>query len=442
VAALLYFQAGKEGFTNGSGPVAGRPYGAYDNADEQYPVPADLNKAPTVGPSNQLPQAAQRPAATPGAGQAPREAMATRKDLHELDNKISAWLDGAAQREQERPGSLTPFQLQRRVMLQARIADVRTQMATGLITDSHRVVAQETLDLRRENAGWRAAAPNLEQIHDFAKGADPEQLLDADLYAEFRRLFDAGILELNSLMQPNPLQRTRLQQLQVLKQDLQVAERQFQPPPIRVGAAKLFLQQMLKPDQPLPTLFSMSPTPTQTAAASHADSAADVIAALRDINWKLSVSYDPAGDELKRSVAAMLDRLAAEPPKTRADIAAARTAVAALQAQRSPAAFSADPGVGSLPQASRRAPLPPKVLVASRDPTLQYDPSDLLIRANQLCTQVREAFPEDAAALGCPRKPIQDRYEAESTLNIVCDRIRTSVPSVSPAQFNCPARTV
>jgi hypothetical protein len=438
VAALLYYQSRPmEGFASIQPPVAGRPYGAYDNADETYPVPADLNQAPrTTVAQTQVPTAAQRPAATPGAGQAPREAMATRKDLNELDVAITTWLDGAAQREKERPGSLTPFQLQRRTMLQGRLADVRTQMTTGLLTDSYRVVAQETTDLRRENAGWRQAAPNLEQIHEFGRGEDPEAFLSAELYAEFRRIFDAGLLELNSLTQPDPLQRVRLQQLQLLHLDLQAAERQFQPPPIRVASAQLFLRQMLKPDQPLPTLFAMEPNPA-TVKKTHTESPADVISALRDINWSLSVSHDPAGDDLKRSIANALDRLRNNP--TPADVAAARSSVAAFQYRRSPGPAGLTEG-GYPVTSVTGAPLPPKMRVASRDPMLEYDPRDVLVRANQLCHQIHEAFPHDAEALGCPpkRQPIRDTYDAESAINVVCDRLRTSVPSVSPEQFNCP----
>lgn len=446
VSALLYYQARPMGYNEGfiSPPVAGRPYGAFGNADETYPVPADLDKALPTKPTTHVPTATQRPTGQPGAGHANREAMAARKDLNELDNKITTWLDGAGQREKERPGSLTHVQLQRRVMLQGRLADVRTQMTNGLITDSYRTVAQETADLRRANSGWRQASPSLEQIHDFASGVNPESFLTEELYTEFRRIFDAGLLELNGQIQPDPLQRVRHQQLQLIKQDFQVAERQYGVPPIRVSAAKLFLQQMLKPDQPLPTIFSMEPNPA-TLPKPHEENPADVLNSLRDINWKLSVSYDPAGDELKRSIAAMMDRLqsgAASP----AEVIAARSSVAALQTRRSPAA-----AVGGGPSPSMYLPLAsasgmrvntashisPKMIVASR---VGYDPKDLVTRANRLCHQIREAFPHDAEALGC--QAVHDTAQAETVINTVCDRLRTSVPSVSPAQFNCPSRAV
>jgi hypothetical protein len=59
-------------------------------------------------------------------------------------------------------------------------------------------------------------------------------------------------------------------------------------------------------------------------------------------------------------------------------------------------------------------------------------------RARRLCKQVQEAFPNDAEALGCPMHPQTDPVSAETVVYNVCARIRDSVPSVSPDQFNCP----
>ena len=140
VAALLYYQmyaGGSESFEN--------PADAYKGDA----IPADLNRAPVIASVSQVQGSAQRPVAVPGSTTAPREALATQKELGELDTQISTWFAGAAQRERERIGALTPDQLQRRVILQGRQADIRTQLGTGLLTDSQRVVAQETLDLRR-----------------------------------------------------------------------------------------------------------------------------------------------------------------------------------------------------------------------------------------------------------------------------------------------------
>lgn len=61
-------------------------------------------------------------------------------------------------------------------------------------------------------------------------------------------------------------------------------------------------------------------------------------------------------------------------------------------------------------------------------------------RANTLCSQLREAFPEkDAEALGCPKHKIpKDNEGAENLVYTVCNRIKESVPSITPEQFNCP----
>lgn len=422
VAALLYYQSTSlEAFANPSTTTG----------EDKAPVPADLNTAPVAAPTNNIPPGTQRPLNVPGpsVGATAKEAPAQRKDLNELDNKITTWLDGATQREGDSPGTLTPDQLQRRVMLQARLVDVRTQLGTGMITDSYRVVAQETLDLRRENTGWGQMAPTLEAVNAFAAGYKPDDFLTADLYAQFRGLFNAGLKEMQNVMQPDPLQRVRLQQLQVIRQDIESAERRSAQGtilPIRVAAAQLFLKQMLKPDQPMPTLFSMEPNPA-TLPMQHADSPADVIGALKDIQWKLTVSYDPAEQELKRAVASMLDRLQAG-AASRQEIEAARSSVISLQNRRGPAAMGPGALMGVSGFGSRKLPL-------------EYDPSNVLKRATTLCKQVREAFPADAEALGCPgpasKHRIDSEIEAESTIKIVCDRLRYSVPSVTPEQFNC-----
>lgn len=420
IAALLYYQSTSlEAFANPSTTTG----------EDKAPVPADLNTAPVAAPTQTIPPGTQRPLNVPGpaAATTAKEAPAQRKDLEELDNKITTWLDGATQREGDSPGTLTPEQLQRRVMLQARLADVRTQLGTGMLTDSYRVVAQETLDLRRENAGWRQMAPTLEAVHDFAKGYKPDDFLTADLYVQFRGLFNAGLKEMQGLMQPDPLQRVRLQQLQVIRQDIESVERRSAPgipPPIRVASAQLFLKQMLKPDQPMPTLFSMEPNPA--TLPSHVESPADVIGALKDIQWKLTVSYDPAEQELKRAVTDMLVRLQAG-AASRQEIEAARNSVISLQNRRAPMAAAPGALMGVSGLGSRKLPN-------------QYDPSNLTKRAATLCKQVREAFPADAEALGCPgpRHHIDSEMEAETTINVVCDRLRYSVPSVTPEQFNCP----
>lgn len=400
VAALLYYQSqeGSESFSNRSSwrpaqtPIAGR---RYDPRTQAYPVPADLSHAPVSEPPGSFPRpsvvGSQRPDGVPGAGSLPREALAQIRDLRELDSKITVWLAAASQMEREQPGSMTSDQLQRRVMLQARLADVRDQLGTGLIVDTWASVANELRELRQENAGWQAQSPSIDAVYGFGQGKDPRAFLTADDYKAFFGYFNAGILELQGLAQPDPIQKVRLQQLQVIRQDLIDTQRRTGTPPIKMGAAQLFLRQMLKPDQPLPTLFSIEPPPL---LKTFADSHTDVLADLQDIQWKLIVQYDPASQELKRAAADMLDRIRA----------------------------------GELtPQDARSQ------IVELRE---SYHPQNAIQRASRLCRLIRQAFPTDADALGC--RPIQNEYDAETVINTVCNRLRTSVPTVSPEQFNCP----
>jgi hypothetical protein len=427
VAAALWYQSSspqKEHFATRP-PVAGRWYNPV--ADDKWPVPGDLNKAPVAAPqmTNTVPPAGQRPVGIPGAPTSNREAMATRRDLSELNDKIRTWLAAATQRETEYPGSLTPHQLQRRALLQSRLVSVSHQLNTDMITDTHAVVAQEISTLRTENAGWGQTAPNLDVILGFAKGVPDDTFLDAELYHQFNTFFQAVLREYKAHSQPSPLEHARLQQLEVLAQDLQSAERTAapHPPSIRAGAARLFLEQALKPDQPLPTLLSLAPNPA-TAPTPLVARPDDVIHQLQDIRWRLTLTYDPAGQALKREVAALLQRLQTQPPPPPALVEAARSAVSSLQ---------------------NRIPLSaPPVREAPRLATDHYEPNDLIGHANTLCEQIREAFPRhaDAAALGCPKEYITDRAEAESTINIVCDRLRYSVPTVTPEQFGCPPRRV
>lgn len=436
IAAMLYYQsATKEGFVSMSPtippPVAGRPYGAAgERATENWRVPTDLNRAPVAAPATAvIPQSQHRPNAIPGAMSAPRQAMAEKKDLYELDSKISTWLFAASQRESEHPGSLTPEQLQRRVILQARLSDVRRQLVNDMITSTYKQVENEISELRRENAGWGRLTPNLDAIHSFGKHLPADAFLTVDQYKEFRALFDAALNELKGHTQPNPLERVRLQQLELIQQDLVAAEREFNPPPIHAGHARMFLQQSLRVEQPLPTLFALEPRP-DTLPASHAANPMDVISQLRDIQWRLTVSYNPAEQALKREVAALLRQLQSG-KSTPTIVEAARTATAELTHRLAPRGTATVVG-------------PTGVSTCGGAPTLGYDPKDLIPRANRLCYQIHEAFPRDAEALGCPppNKPITTDYEAESAINIVCDRLHYSVPSVSPQQFGCPPRAV
>jgi hypothetical protein len=436
VAALLYFQSHNEGFTSeqksptaGSAigltpPVAGRPYGANSSVAYDEPLPADLNKTPPPGPPTPVPSYPQRPSAIPGPGTAPKEAMAQRKDLYQLRNNIMIWLNAAAQRETERPGSLTPEQLQRRVMLQARLASAEEQLGTGIMTDTYRAVSADINHIRRENEGWKQAAPSAEFTAEFGENLADDAFLDKEHYGIFNRLFDANLREFKNFIQPDPLQRVRLQQLQMMRQELEVAERRYNGvPPIRVAAARLYLTQMGRPDQPLPSLISID-RPTQQAQHPLSANPMDVIGQLKDMAWRLTVNYNPAQAALQRSIAQLLDR-AQTGAMTPDEVNAARSHVVAMQSKM-------------VAPHSQQNP----TLIEEAAP-LRYDPNNLHERAEKLCEQTREAFGrENAAALGCPTRPIQDKFEAETTINTVCNRIRTSVPTVTPEQFNCPRRNV
>lgn len=400
VAALLYFQSLPpiEGFASKQGEEENIQEGFQTSS---IGVPADLNKAVVIHPSNQIPTSGQRPTGIPGAQTAPKDALATDKELEDLNNKIMLWLDAAEQRERGvgGPNALTPAQRQRRVMLQARSADLLRQLGTGVITDPARVVHQESVDLRRENAGWQRPLPSLEAAADFGRGAHPDALLTPPLYQEFRSIFQAGLDELRGHTQPEPLQKVRQQQLEVIAADLDGAERVMGTPSIRTATARLFLQQMLKPDQPLPTLFSMAAPPQKPRGPT------DLFHQIDSLFRSLK---EPADEPVRAELVVLVDALnsgASGPTET-----AARNRLVELQ--------------------HGRAPRP-------------YNPHDLLGRATTLCSEIREAFSEsDARALGCPKKPVETEAEAETTINTVCDRLRTSVPSVSPEQFNCPRTNV
>ena len=392
VAALLFWQS-TEGFVN---------------------VPADLHRAPVSAPAQLIPPSTQRPMGIPGAITAPKEAMATRKELAELDNKLMTWLDAASQRELDNPAALTPEQHQKRVIYQARVASLRQQLGTGLVTDSSRQVNAEILAVRHENAGWQQVYPALDTFFEFAKQVPDDAFLTPELYTQFRGLFQAGLHNYQGFTQPDPLQAVRLKQLEVIAQDLQSAERKTQTPPIRAGVARLFLQQMTKPDQPLPSLINLDAVGDgdHTLAANPVD----VIQQLRNIQWTFLARYDPVSSataDLERSIASTLDHLQSGKASP-AEVVAIRNDVSEFQNYGRP---------------------------------IGYNPKDLRSRATTLCKQVREAFPRDAEALGCPSRrgredPQQDEYNAETVINTVCARLRESVPTVTPEQFNCPRQRV
>jgi hypothetical protein len=190
----------------------------------------------------------------------------------------------------------------------------------------------------------------------------------------------------------------------------------------------MFLQQMLKFDQPLPTLYDLEPVRgTLIMAGAGAD---DLMGDLRAVHWKLATMNDARANISARNALGFLQGIqsgripVSEFPRIRVEMGFLEQAANDLT---STAVVS-----GSGPR--------------GEDTMLEsYDPADLPRRARELCKQVSEAFSCDAEALGCPGYGSMDRlstYEAESVINTVCSRLRTSVPSVSPEQFNCPIRPV
>jgi len=421
VAALLYYQAHViEGFNVPQGglpffknawstwdpsktPLAGRLYDPLVLANNTYPVPADLSRMPIAQPYGTLPLSQQRPNQTPGPGTGPREALAQLKDLYELDNKIMTWLDAASQKDRDQPGSLTEDQLQERVMLQSRLAEVRDELGTGMIIDTWKKVADEILELRRENQGWQEMSPSLESLYGFGRGSNPNEFLTNMQYLEFYGLFNAAIQELEGLVQQNPLQKVRLQQLQVMRQDLMDNAQRMGTPPIKMGAAQLYLRQMLQADQPLPTLYSID-APCLKPEDRLENNPNDVLNDLRGLmrqrpgNEKVSdmfqivISGQMKPDEGRRRVASMWQDHDLHPKEDEED----------------------------------------RILDKGG-----YNPKNRVKRAAVLCKQIAEAFPMDVEALGCMSK-VNTEFEADTVINTVCDRLRYSVPSVSPEQFNCP----
>lgn len=464
IAAMLYYQSQTmENFSSDSAevkhmmnvwavwdpkmpPVAGRSYDPRKAIDNSYPVPPDLNRAPVSKPGafppGALPKAADnQPQGVPGAPPSTRQTMAQSKDLSELDSKIMTWLAAASQREHDKPGSLTAQQLEQRIILQARLEDIRQQLGLNKITDNYVTVADEIKALRRENAGWQHQAPYISAVFEYGKDVNPDALLTKEQYDRFFDLFGEAIKEYKNLYQPEPLQKVRYQQLQVIRQSLIDSSSPTNPPPIRMGAAQLFLRQMLRPEQPLPTLYSLDFLGSRPGLGLDMNSD-DVMEYLRNIQWKLTMSYDPADQAMKRSAAALMDRLRAGG----ISVTDARSAVAQMDARMQPLAIGSfgDPGISHFVGSGSSGP---GSSLASAGPATGFTPptekpvvlegADLIKGAKRLCRDVTKAFPRDAQALGC--SPINSKFQAETVINTVCANIRSSVPSVTPEQFNCPA---
>jgi len=378
-------------------------------------VPADLNKAPVAVPNMAIPTSAQRPTGVPGPSAAPRKAIATPKELKNLDEDLMLWLDAAGQLEREHPSDLSMAQKQQRVLYQSRVRSIREQLGTGKIEDTSEQVNREVLELRDQNAVWTKPVTSLAAVSKFGSGKNPDSFLDSTSYKEFRSLFEAGLNELKGHSLADPLQTVRLQQLQVMEQELKEIDRRGLIP-IKFGPAHLYLQQMLQSSQPLPSLISLD-LPVNRSR-SHETDPKNIIPALKDIQWSLTVRYNPGEQALMKSIAEMIKHFESG-EATSDDVIRAREEIVNLQNRRAPVAYYED-----------------------NDAVSAYNPAALIKRATILCEQIHEAFPEhgNAEALGCPKKKHGsiDRFEAETIINTVCDRLRTSVPTVSPEQFNCP----
>uniref|UniRef100_A0A6C0E6G4 Uncharacterized protein n=1 Tax=viral metagenome TaxID=1070528 RepID=A0A6C0E6G4_9ZZZZ len=366
VAALLYEYA--EGFANPPGfkpwdprnpPVAGRSYNTLSKYDT---VPADLNEA--------------EPIAKVPIPSAPSKQTAQLKDLYDLDTKLTQWLESAAQRDLDSPGSLTTEQQHRRIRYQGRRADVRNQLETGVVTDSWQNVGKEIKEIYEDNEVWQEFYPTMAGIYTFGKGA-PDALLTPTEYTEFFAIFEEALRELESATLQDTILKVRIQQLHTIRQELKEVARKGTPP-IMMNAAKHFLRRMIHPEQTLPTLFSMVvPEPTLEK------STRDVLIEIRDCR---------VPDQGLRD--ALLS------------------------------------GAVSAPEGRRRL----REMKDKWEP-VGWEPADFVgledKRTKRLCKQIRQAFPKDADALGCDTI-------GPGTMATVCDRLRYSVPTVSPEQFGCP----
>ncbi len=212
-------------------------------------------------------------------------------------------------------------------------------------------------------------------------------------------LLAVAVRKLTDYPQPDPLQKLRLQQLQAIQNEL----KQMESPDIRVSSAKLFLSQLFRFDQPLPSLYELRKQPAtiiiQAPAPKLTESPADVINDLQTMGVA-----DPVVKGLQSGAISTQ-----ELPRIRSEIAEYKN-------------NQAVPGFDNNADA--------------------YNPADFVKRARTLCGQIREAFPGDEQALGCPATESKEitAAEARTLVYTVCGRIRETVPSVSTEQFNCPLR--
>ena len=376
VAALLYFQS-IEGFVSNV-PIGSTALGSTEPIGTN--VPADLNLAPVSRPLERIPQTQSGPSLTSTPIQ--RDALATLAELAELDSKLMTWLAAASQRELENPAALTATQREQRVQFQARVSAIRQQLGTGLIVDKSKDVSAEIMKMRNLNASWQVY-PSIVDANEFAVGKSDTSFLTDEEYAQFRGIMNAYRMELEGYPQPEPLLLVRMKQLELIDTELRPIDAQNRVPLIRVGSARSFLQMMRQPTQPLPSLISMDGI---------YDSATSLAANPIDIIRQVQTIPNPP-----LALIQMVNYLASGTATTK-EVVDARN------------------------------------LVNSEG----YNPSNFVARAAKLCREVKEAFPNDFEALGCTKKRPITEEDGRTVVYTVCQRIRESVPTVTPEQFNCP----
>jgi len=381
VAALLYVQS-VEGFVSN--------------------VPADLNRATISRPNIYIPAMhGPKPPGIPGPTATPKEAMATKNELAELDSKLTTWLSAANQRELENPASLSPHQRQQRVGYQARISTIRQQLGTGLIVDKSKDVSAEILRLRNENAGWQVY-PMFTDSSDFAPHISPTAFLSPEQYREFRGRMLAGLRGLQEYPQAEPLILVRQKQIEEIDSELRPVDAQGRLPPIRVRAARDFLVAMMQPTQPLPSLISIDGIYEP-----------NIVANPLDIIRQVQIMPNPP-----QCLVALANYLSTGKASF-SEVMHARSIVA--EHEYSGFGPSYRQGTQGSHGLGNGRPL-----------------ENMVSRAATLCKQVREAFPFDAESLGCPKVMPAHEPAAETVIYTVCQRIRETVPNVTPDQFYCP----
>jgi len=138
--------------------------------------------------------------------------------------------------------------------------------------------------------------------------------------------------------------------------------------------------------------------------------------------------YSPDELDMKRAAGALMDRLSVGPIEP----AVARRYIVKMDTLRQPAPFGT-----IIPVTRAPVPMGGDLISNFTDMPASMSDSPIIHGAKRLCYQIRKAFPKDAQALGCA--PVTTEYEAETVINTICTRLKSSVPTVTPEQFNCPA---